>query len=167
MLKYRLAPVAAALSAFATAASGQPAADDRDMFVDSYEGRMPDIDKFVLEGDFGSDRPFRLEVVRRHRDWNVYFEQAGERAAAVLPIEHYSPLHFSRIVIATRSQSPDDPEVIVTIPFGEPEESCFANGRDVFSHVILSLDRKKPPGLEERIFDNCEAEYRPLRQNAR
>lgn len=163
MRMYGLVSIVAAFLAAQSYAHANPVSPEKDMLIDSYEGFAPEITRYAIEGRFDEKRPFGVEIARQGGHWTIRFRYVGNEAEAfTLPFKNYPSLHFEKIFVVTRSPSFADPHVMVVIPFGEPLSECFLNGEDVFRQVILGYDAGKLTSVEERVFKDCDEEWRQL-----
>ena len=164
MRRYRLASLATAFLVSGSCAVAQPPSPtEKDFLFDVSEGVPPELTKYALEGRFDAKRPFSLEIALQGDHWTIKFRYAGTEAQAfTLQSKKYPSLHFERAFVATRSPSLADPFILVVIPFGEPQTECFLNGEDVFRQVVLFYDAGRLVSVEERVFEDCNSEWRKL-----
>jgi hypothetical protein len=74
----------------------------------------------------------------------------------------YSPILFSRIVVAAAGRNTMEKKVIVVVPYGEPWTTCFTNGNDVFNQLVFTVDDKGLVGAEDRRFKECRPSFSPI-----
>lgn len=139
-------------------ANGQ--ATDREVFVMAYEGHGPEVRRFEIEGSFPGGRPpFVLRVTFQNERPLVEFSRGAQRVRVLLSDRRFANVPVSRIVVATRSPSRTDDQVVVSIPYGEPQEACFINGNEVFQTISLSINDNGLAGIDELRFRHCNGTY--------
>lgn len=146
-----------------TATLGQAPRTEPAFFYESYEGPPLEVTRYVIEGTLDSRTEISVSVRRNGRNWSVVVSENKKHVSVLsIPIKNYSPIHFSRVAVASVPRHLGSAGAIIAIPYGEAWTSCFANGENVFNELVLSIDRGKLKRAEKRSFENCKPVVGPV-----
>ena len=133
-------------------AAGSPVADDKPIFVRSYEHPSPTVQEYKVAGVLGTEEtPYAISLRFREGQWDIQLENGSRAPFRVRLDKAYNSIPVSRIVVAMEDGGR---RFVVLIPFGKPHSECFANGEDVYSQ--LSVGSEGRVRLEH--FPNCAFE---------
>ena len=155
MIQAILMPFAAVL-----ASAGQSATEEQAIFLESYEGHGPEVQRYELEGLLPpGGTNFRLRVTFPGDRPLVEFSRGESTVRVSLAAERFARVPLNLVVIATRSRSPGDDAVIVSIPFGEPLDDCFVNGDEVYRRIEILIAGDRVDHIDELGFSACNATH--------
>ena len=155
MIQAILMPLAALL-----ASAGPSTHEEKSIFLESYEGHGPEVQRYELEGLLPpGGANFRLRVTFPGERPLIEFSRGDSTVRVSLAGERFASVPLNRVVIATRSRSPEDDAVIVSIPFGEPLEDCFVNGDEVYRQIEILIDGNRLERIDELGFSACNASH--------
>jgi hypothetical protein len=115
--------------------SPAPEADDKPIFVRSYEHPLPTVREYKVAGVFGAqETSFVLSLRFRNGQWDVQLESGIQSPLKVRLDKAYNSIPVSGIVAAVED---GDRRLVALIPFGKPHSECFGNGDEVYSQLSI------------------------------
>lgn len=136
---------------------------DKPLYFESFEGSGPEISRYLIAGSFdGGSTRFSLRIEHVGSYWHLEIRRPGRLARQVRWSDNYRPIHFSNIAISKRSEERGDDAIIISVPYGEPQAACFANGDEVFQRILLVVDGSRDISAIRTTFTDCAPVHTPL-----
>ena len=118
-----------------SAGSPAPEADDKPIFVRSYEHPSPTVRRYEVAGVFGAEEtPYEISLQFRNSQWDVQIKSGSRTPLKVRLDKAYNSIPVGGIVVAMEDRGRG---FVVLIPFGKPHPECFGNGDEVYSQLSI------------------------------
>jgi hypothetical protein len=136
--------------------------------VDAGGGMRPDIYRYYLAGAFENGRvPFTADLLWSSGAWKLSFARSGTpRIHLELDSDRYDSLILNRVTISALSTRRSRESFVIRLPYGEPKTECFANGDEVFQHLLIHVGSHSVSSVSDYQFKECQGEYVPVRIRA-